>query len=159
MEDGTSFLENAVKKARGLAEYSGEMSLADDSGLEVDALGGRPGIFSSRYAGKNADDGENIRKLLQDMNGVPSEMRGAAFRCTLVLYGPDGIYEAFEGSLRGTIACEPRGDQGFGYDPLFFIPEYRMTVAEMPPDLKNRISHRGQALRALKKHFRSLLQS
>ncbi|HRT28007.1 MAG TPA: non-canonical purine NTP pyrophosphatase, partial [Syntrophales bacterium] len=118
------------------------------------ALDGRPGVRSSRYAGPEANDDENIEKLLLELRDVPQEKRGAAFRCTLVMYRPDGRYDTFEGSLRGLITTEPRGKQGFGYDPVFFVPEIDKTVAEMPLELKNSISHRGAALRALKNHLK-----
>jgi len=154
VEDGRSFFENAFKKAKAIAEFTGETVLADDSGLEVDALDGRPGVRSSRYAGPEANDDENIEKLLLELRDVPQEKRGAAFRCTLVMYRPDGRYDTFEGSLRGLITTEPRGKQGFGYDPVFFVPEIDKTVAEMPLELKNSISHRGAALRALKNHLK-----
>ena len=153
VEDGGSFLENALKKARAFAEFTGETVLADDSGLEVDALAGRPGVYSSRYAGPDANDEENIKKLLLELRDVPAEKRGAAFRCALVMYRPDGEYDTFEGTLRGVITTEPRGTQGFGYDPVFFVPEIGKTVAEMPMEVKNSISHRGAALRALKIHL------
>ena len=146
-------MENALKKARAFAEFTGETVLADDSGLEIDALAGRPGVYSSRYAGPDANDEENIKKLLLELRDVPVEKRGAAFRCTLVMYKPDGEYDTFEGTLRGVITTEPRGTQGFGYDPVFFVPEIGKTVAEMPMEVKNSISHRGAALRALKIHL------
>ncbi len=155
LEDGKTFLENALKKAKAVSECTEETALADDSGLEVESLGGRPGIFSARYAGENATDERNIRKLLEEMKDVPAALRGAAFRCALVLYCPGGTYKAFEGTLKGRIAFELRGNQGFGYDPVFYVPECGMTVAEMPPEVKNRISHRGQALEALKKYLQA----
>jgi len=151
IEDGQSFLENALKKAKAASSYTGETTLADDSGLEVDALGGKPGILSARFSGADADDDKNNMKLLEVMKGVPAEKRGAAFRCVLVLFRPGGEYDVFEGVLRGRIAEKPRGSQGFGYDPVFIVPEYQLTVAELAPDVKNQISHRGKALRALKK--------
>ena len=154
VEDGESFLENALKKARTVAELTGENALADDSGLEVKALKGAPGIYSSRYAGNGADDEKNIRKLLKDMKGVPPEEREAAFRCALVLYRPDGHYETFEGRWEGRIAEAPIGREGFGYDPVFFLPELGLTVAELSPEVKNRISHRAQALEKLKERLR-----
>ena len=150
VEDGTSFFENALKKARTTAEFTGEIALADDSGLEVAALNGAPGIYSSRYAGDGANDAENIRKLLNDLRGVPPTERGAAFRCVLVLYRPDGRCEAFEGVWTGRITEEPAGEGGFGYDPVFFLPDRGVTVAELAPDVKNRISHRAQAFANLK---------
>jgi XTP/dITP diphosphohydrolase len=122
VEDGKSFLENALKKGRTVAEATGEVVLADDSGLEVDALEGAPGIYSARYAGNNADDQQNNRKLLHDLKGIPTPNRGATFRCVLILYPPDGHYEAFEGRWEGRIAEAPAGKGGFGYDPLFFLP-------------------------------------
>jgi XTP/dITP diphosphohydrolase len=154
VEDGNSFLENALKKARVVSTLTGETVLADDSGLEVDALGGAPGIYSARYAGNDADDQQNIRKLLDDLTGVPSENRGAAFRCLLVLYPPDGRYETFEGRWEGMIAEKPVGQGGFGYDPVFFLPEEGVTVAQLPAEVKNRISHRAQAFLKLNEKLR-----
>jgi XTP/dITP diphosphohydrolase len=155
VEDGKSFLENAVKKAKVVAESTGEIVLADDSGLEVDALGGAPGILSARYAGQDADDRQNIRKLLRDMKGIPPESRGAAFRCLLVLYPADGRYEAFEGRWEGMIAEKPVGLDGFGYDPIFFLPGERVTVAQLSSEVKNRISHRAQAFAKLKERLQN----
>jgi len=150
-EDGATFYENALKKARIVSEYTGRTVIADDSGLEVDCLGGAPGIHSARYSGAGATDAKNIRKLQEEMEGVPGEQRGAAFRCALVLYRTDGTFEAFEGELKGTISLEPSGSEGFGYDPVFVVPGYGMTVAELDPGTKNRISHRGIAFAKLKK--------
>jgi XTP/dITP diphosphohydrolase len=144
-EDGSSFLENALKKARPIAELTGEMVLADDSGLEVAALDGAPGIHSARYAGVNADDEKNILKLLGNLQGVPGEERDAAFRCILVLCRPDGRYHAFDGRWEGRIAEIPAGKGGFGYDPVFYLPEQGVTAAELPDGIKNRISHRAKA--------------
>jgi XTP/dITP diphosphohydrolase len=155
VEDGKSFLENALKKGRTVAEATGEIVLADDSGLEVDALRGAPGIYSARYAGNDADDLQNNRKLLHDLKGVPAANRGAAFRCVLVLYLPDGRYEAFEGRWEGRIAEAPVGKGGFGYDPLFFLPGEGMTVAQLSPEVKNRVSHRAQAFAKLKERLQS----
>ena len=155
VEDGKSFLENALKKGRTVAEATGEIVLADDSGLEVDALGGAPGIYSARYAGADADDLQNNRKLLHDLKGVPAANRGAAFRCVLVLYPPDGRYEALEGRWEGRIAEAPLGKGGFGYDPLFFLPGEGMTVAQLSPEVKNRVSHRAQAFAKLKERLRN----
>jgi XTP/dITP diphosphohydrolase len=149
-EDGNTFLDNALKKARTIAELTGEMVLADDSGLEVALLGGAPGIYSARYAGDNADDEKNIRKLLSNLEGVPPEKRNAAFRCILVLYQPDGCYHAFDGRWEGRIAEAPTGKRGFGYDPVFYLPEQGVTAAELPTELKNRISHRAKAAEKLK---------
>jgi XTP/dITP diphosphohydrolase len=119
--------------------------LADDSGLEVDFLNGEPGIHSARYSGPAATDEANNLKLLGKLQGVPKEKRGARFRCVLVLYSPGGESESFEGTWRGEITLEPRGTMGFGYDPLFLDPSQGLTAADLPPEIKNRISHRGQA--------------
>ncbi len=144
-EDGLTFHENALKKAREVSLQTRETVLADDSGLEVDVLGKEPGIHSARYSGTQATDETNNRKLLRNLKEVPKEKREAAFRCVLVLYRPDGQSESFEGAWRGEILFEPRGNMGFGYDPLFFDPQQGMTAAELPPEIKNRISHRGRA--------------
>jgi len=152
-EDGDSFLANALKKARSLAAYTGKTVLADDSGLEVDRLNGAPGIYSSRYAGEDATDDENNRKLLAEMQGVPGDERGAAFCCVLVLYRPDGTYEKFTGRWPGQIGETLRGRRGFGYDPLFYVPALGKTVAELTPEEKNLASHRSQAVLALKKYL------
>ncbi len=150
-EDGETFFENALKKAKTISDAIGETVLADDSGLEVDYLGGKPGVRSSRYSGDDATDDTNIAKLLYQLNGVSAENRGASFRCVLVLYSPDGWFESFEGSLRGLISEEPIGNGGFGYDPVFFMPEKGVTVAQLPAEIKNRISHRAEAVKKLKK--------
>jgi len=145
-EDGTSFFENALKKAKVVSEHTGEMVLADDSGLEVEYLGGNPGVYSSRYSGADATDSLNIKKLLKSLEGVSVHKRGASFRCVLILYRPDGKYFSFEGRLHGIIHDKPVGDAGFGYDPVFFLPELGLTVAQLPPEMKNRISHRARAV-------------
>lgn len=149
-EDGNTFLENALKKAKTVAELTGEMVIADDSGLEVEALNGAPGIYSARYAGEEGDDEKNILKLLNDMRGVSSAGRGAVFRCILVLCRPDGRYQAFDGSWEGRIADAPTGQGGFGYDPVFYLPERGVTVAELPVEIKNGISHRAKAAAKLR---------
>lgn len=155
-EDGAGFLENACKKARAVARHTGEMTLADDSGIEVDALQGAPGVHSARYAGPNATDGENVAKLLEAMQGVPQEKRTAAFRCVLVLCDTEGHSVVFEGTWTGQISEAPCGDGGFGYDPLFFVPEAGRTAAQMTPEEKNRLSHRARALEELKRYLRDL---
>ena len=155
VEDGKSFLENALKKGRAVAEATGEPVLADDSGLEVDALGGAPGIHSARYAGDDADDLQNNRKLLEELKGIPTAKRAAAFRCVMVLYSPDGRFEAFEGLWEGRIAETPAGKGGFGYDPLFFLPGEGMTVAQLSPEVKNSVSHRAQAFAKLKERLQN----
>jgi len=152
-EDGKSFFENALKKAKVISEHTGEMVLSDDSGLEVDYLGGEPGVYSARYSGDDATDSSNIKRLLQSLKDVPKDKRSAAFRCVLVLYRPDGKYWKFEGHLRGIINDKPIGDGGFGYDPVFLLPELGLTVAQLPLDQKNKISHRAQAVSKFKQAF------
>ena len=151
IEDGNTFLENALKKARVISEYTGGTIIADDSGLEVDYLKGDPGIHSARYSGAGATDERNIHKLLEELKGVSTGKRGAAFRCALVLYRADKTFETFEGKLEGKIATEPNSSEGFGYDPVFIVPEYGKTVAQLDPEIKNRISHRAIAFAKLKK--------
>lgn len=145
-EDGTTFEENAAKKALTIARFTGQPTLADDSGLCVDALDGAPGIYSARFAGADADDVANNRKLLESLKGLPPQKRGAAFFCAMVLAWPDGTTRTFTGTIRGEILEELKGDDGFGYDPLFFVPAEGKTFAQLPLDRKNEISHRGNAL-------------
>jgi XTP/dITP diphosphohydrolase len=149
VEDGATFAENALKKARTAAQATGRPVIADDSGLVVDALGGRPGVFSARFAGEEASDAENNAKLLAELAGVPPERRRGAFHCVIALCFPDGDCRTFAGELHGILLDAPRGTEGFGYDPLFLVPEYGKTLAELPLAVKNRISHRGKALEAL----------
>ena len=149
-EDGETFAENAVQKARTVARLTGRIAIADDSGLTVDALNGRPGVYSSRYAGDNATDEDRYLKLLQEMESIPDGKRQGAFVCAAAVASPSGEAEIVESEIRGSIAFEPRGRHGFGYDPVFFIPEFGQTVAELEPDLKNRISHRAKALEKLR---------
>ncbi len=148
VEDGDTFEANAILKARTVARYTGCPALADDSGLEVDALGGDPGVRSARFAGENATDAENNAKLLRRLGKTPKEKRTARFRCVIAVTTPDGAVRTAEGQCEGRILKAPRGDGGFGYDPLFLVPALSFTFAELPPGGKNRISHRGQALRA-----------
>jgi XTP/dITP diphosphohydrolase len=155
-EDGETFADNARKKAVTVAQLTGRLTLADDSGLEVLHLGGAPGVHSARYAGANADDAANNRKLLTALAGIPRIGRRGAFVCAMALCGPDGDCHYFSGRLEGILAEEPRGDGGFGYDPLFLVPEYGKTLAELPLEIKNRISHRGQALRQALEYLRQL---
>lgn len=150
VEDGETFAENAVKKARAAAEATGLPVIADDSGLVVDALGGRPGVYSARFAGEAADDGDNNAKLVRELAGVPQEKRTAAFHCVIALCCPDGTCHTFDGELRGLILETSRGEGGFGYDPYFLVPEFGQTLAELPMAIKNRISHRGKALALLR---------
>ena len=152
VEDGSTFLENAEKKAREIMEISGCCALADDSGLCVDALGGAPGIYSARYAGEHGDDKANNRKLLRELEGV--EDRRAHFACAMVLVRPDGSVVRAEGRMDGVIAYEEAGENGFGYDPLFYLPERGCTNAQLSPEEKNAISHRANALHALVKKLR-----
>jgi len=160
-ETGKTFFENAYLKAKYYAEKTGLMCLADDSGLEVDVLNKAPGIFSSRFAGKNATDEENNKKLLKLLEGIPLEKRKARFICVMVVYHPSGKYIATEGIWEGLIGFEPRGSYGFGYDPIFLVPEYNYekTAAELPIEEKNKISHRGKALAKLKKVLPDFLKS
>lgn len=156
VEDGKTFFENALKKAITVSRLTSERILADDSGLEIEALHGAPGVHSARYAGEDADDEMNIRKLLNQMRYVPPARRKATFRCVLVLYELDGTYERFEGIWEGFITEVPAGKGGFGYDPIFFVPEEGVTVAQMSADVKNKISHRAQAMAKLKEHMFTL---
>ena len=144
-ENYTTFEENARAKAEFYAALSGLLTLADDSGLEVDALGGEPGVRSSRYAGDNASDAERVSFLLNKLRDIPQDMRQARFKCVIAIAQPGKLTQTTEGTCEGCIALEPKGDNGFGYDPIFFLPEYNKTIAELPPDVKNLISHRGRA--------------
>ncbi|HVE75369.1 MAG TPA: XTP/dITP diphosphatase [Actinomycetota bacterium] len=148
-EPGETFLENALIKARAVAAITGKPSLADDSGLEVDALGGQPGVHSARFAGPHATDEENNAKLMKMMEGKPREKRNARYKCVVALVMPDGSEIAGIGSCEGTIGEDPRGSGGFGYDPYFVPLEESRTMAELSPEEKHAISHRGKALRGL----------
>ncbi|MDY6864178.1 MAG: XTP/dITP diphosphatase [Thermodesulfobacteriota bacterium] len=150
-EDGESFAENAIKKATIVAKYTGKYTIADDSGLEVEALNGRPGIYSARYAGKNSDDKANNNKLIKELKGIPQNKRDAMFRCVIVVASPDCKYCLAEGTCKGNIIDIPRGKNGFGYDPIFFIPDIKRTMAELSLSEKNKISHRALAIKELKK--------
>ncbi len=151
-ETGATFAENALLKARHAAAASGAAAIADDSGLEVDALGGAPGIYSARYAGEAAGDAANNAKLVAALQGVPFQRRRARYRCALVYLDGPGDTEPLhaQGGWEGYILEAPRGSGGFGYDPYFWLPELELTAAELDPALKNRLSHRGTALRALR---------
>ena len=146
-EPGRTFEENALHKARTVAWHTGRISLADDSGLEVDALGGEPGVYSARYSGPGATDEENIAKLLDRLEGVPFSRRTARFCCVLAVCTPQGKHFLARGAWEGRIALQRQGDRGFGYDPVFYDPEAEVTAAEMPQQTKNERSHRGKALR------------
>lgn len=147
VEDGTTFMENAIKKAREIAEISGCCALADDSGICVDALDGAPGIFSARFSGVHGDDKANNRLLLQKLEGA--ESRKAHYTCAIALVKPDGTTVTAEGYLHGEIGFEEKGENGFGYDPLFILPERGCTTAEISSEEKNAISHRAEALKLL----------
>ena len=150
IEDQDTFDANARLKALHYARLTHCLTLADDSGLEVDALGGAPGVHSARYAGPQCDPAANNAKLVAELSGVPSQGRAARFRCAMALAQGDQILATADGKIEGVIVDEPRGRNGFGYDPYFFVPESGMTVAEMPPEQKNQISHRGRALQAIR---------
>jgi XTP/dITP diphosphohydrolase len=145
VEDGTTFKENALKKASMVAQYTGFLTIADDSGLEVDYLGGAPGIYSARFAGEPKSDRRNNQKLLKLMQGVPMDKRTARFRCVIAIVTISGENYITEGVCEGIIAKEPHGEGGFGFDPLFYLPEYKKTMAELDAREKNRISHRAKA--------------
>lgn len=149
VEDGTTFIENARKKAREIAEISGEYAIADDSGLCVDSLGGAPGIYSARYCGRHGDDEANNRLLLENLKDKADKK--AHYTAAVSLCSPDGTFTEALGYMYGEITDNPRGTGGFGYDPLFYLPEYGCTAAELSPEEKNRISHRAKALEELLK--------
>jgi XTP/dITP diphosphohydrolase len=152
-ETGLSFVENAILKARNASAYTGLPAIADDSGLEVDALQGAPGIYSARYAGVGASDAQNVQKLLRDLDGIGE--RQARFQCLLVWmrHAHDPVPLICQGSWEGSITRQPQGENGFGYDPVFWVVEQGCTSAQLSPEQKNAISHRGQALRLLLQHL------
>ena len=150
VEDGTTFRENALKKASAIAEWSGMPALAEDSGLQVDALDGAPGVYSARFAGEHATDAENVALLLRKLEGVPPEARTARFRAVMVLLLPEGELIEAEGVCEGSIATKPSGDAGFGYDPVFVPSGEQETFARLGLDVKNRMSHRAKALANLR---------
>lgn len=160
VEDGVTYEENALKKAKTLAEYSGYLTLADDSGLEVDAVNGAPGIYSARYGGEEGNDRKNNKKLLAVLKGVPEERRTARFVCVLALCAPNSSRMkewTVRESCEGRIALAPKGSNGFGYDPIFFYPPLRMTFGEIDRETKARVSHRGKALEKLARIFPSII--
>jgi XTP/dITP diphosphohydrolase len=148
-EDGNTLYENAFKKAVALSKFTGLATISDDTGLEVQILNGKPGVFSARYAGRNASYEENVEKLLEEVKGIPKGERKAQFRCVAVFYHPSGMTIWEEGIVQGIILNERRGRNGFGYDPVFYLPEIGKTFAEMSEEEKNEISHRGKAFRKL----------
>jgi len=150
-ETGLTFVENAILKARHAAKLTGLPAIADDSGLEVDALDGAPGIYSARFAGEGASDADNVQKLLAELKTVPEGQRTARFQCLMVFmsHAKDPTPLICQGSWEGRILFAPQGENGFGYDPVFWVPDEQCTSAELPSGVKNRISHRGQALQKL----------
>jgi len=154
-ETGLTFVENAILKARNAARHSGLAAIADDSGIEVDALRGAPGIYSARYAGAGASDWENLEKLLADLADVPEAQRTARFQCIMVYlrHAEDPTPVICQGTWEGSILFEPRGENGFGYDPIFLVPTHRCSSAELDPAIKNSLSHRGQALSKLVRYL------
>ncbi|MGH2508986.1 MAG: XTP/dITP diphosphatase [Ktedonobacteraceae bacterium] len=150
-EIGTTFAEIALLKARVYAQAANMLALADDSGLEIDALGGAPGIYSARFAGRETPYAERFRVILARLQDVPPPQRTARFRCAIALAEPSGYTQVVEGTIEGLIAESPCGEHGFGYDPLFFVPEFGKTTAEMAPEEKNQISHRGRAAEAARR--------
>jgi XTP/dITP diphosphohydrolase len=150
-EDGRTFGENALKKARFYSKCLNLLTVSDDSGLVVDSLNGRPGIYSARFAGEKATDQENNKKLLNLMENVPASRRDARFRCAIAIVSPRGEEVVVEGECRGKIGFKEVGKKGFGYDPLFILPQLKKTVAQLTLEEKNRVSHRGNALRKLKR--------
>lgn len=158
IEDGLTFEENALKKARTLAVATGLVTLADDSGLCLDALDGRPGVHSARYAGEDASDAEKCARILQEMENVSEHNRSARFVCVMALVTPEGEEMMFRGSCEGTITREPRGTGGFGYDPIFYFEEAGCTFAEMDRQSKNQVSHRGRALRAFARFLQEVMR-
>jgi len=148
-ENGTTFEENALIKAKSVWKATGDTVIADDSGLEVDYLNGAPGVYSARYAGEGATDDDKNRKLLRALEGVPADKRTARFVCAIAVIFPDGRNFTVRGTCEGYIAAEPAGNNGFGYDPLLYVPEIGMTIAQMESSLKNNISHRGNAIRKM----------
>lgn len=159
IEDGTTFAENAQKKAMVISRLTGRLAIADDSGLCVQAWQGKPGIFSSRFAGENATDKERYQKLLREMQGIPLAKRRAAFFCAIAIASPQGKVQVVEGKCSGLISLSPRGTHGFGFDPIFLLPKLGKTMAELGPEEKNKISHRARALKKLKKILPTFLSS
>mgnify|MGYP000118285325 FL=1 len=149
VEDGETFEENALIKARAIAKQFNQVVIADDSGLEVDALHGRPGVYSARYAGEGRDDQANIKKVLSELDGIPTEQRGARFVCALALVTPEGEESVVRGTCEGQILTECLGSEGFGYDPIFYLPELEKTMAQIPKHQKNVLSHRADAFAKL----------
>ena len=157
-ETGKTFKENALIKAKEIASFTGHWALADDSGLVVDYLQGAPGVYSARFSGEKATDEQNNAKLLSLLKNVPWEKRQAKFVCVIAICNPKGQCYTLEAECKGYIALEPKGTHGFGYDPVFFVPAYGKTMAELEPEIKNQISHRAMALKRLKPLLRQMLK-
>ena len=157
-ETGLTFIENALLKARNAARHTGLPAIADDSGIELDALGGRPGIYSARYAGTGASDADNLKTLIDDVRKLPEDKRQCRFVCLMVYlrHAEDPIPLIAEGIWEGIAVTTPSGNNGFGYDPVFYVPTHLCTSAELAPEIKNKLSHRGQALRSLVAQLQSL---
>ena len=153
VEDGSTFEENATIKAKTICEMTGEITLADDSGLEIDYLNKEPGIYSARYMGEDTSYRIKNANLIERLNGVPDEKRTARFVCAVAAAFPDGSVKTVRGTMEGIIGYEIKGENGFGYDPIFYLPEYGCTSAELSMEEKNKISHRGKALRAIKEEL------
>jgi XTP/dITP diphosphohydrolase len=157
-EAGGDYAENAGIKAEAFAKASGLVALADDSGIEVEALGGAPGPLSARFGGDDISDAQRVALLLERLKGVAPERRSARFRCLVAVARPEGEVSLFEGQCEGRVAEEPRGERGFGYDPVFLLPERGLTLAELPPEEKNAVSHRGRAARQARTLLEGLLR-
>lgn len=158
IEDGATFEENAMIKAREIAKYTDAIVLADDSGLEIDYLNKEPGIYSARYMGENTSYDIKNQALLDRLDGVPDEKRTARFVCAIAAVFPDGTEEVVRGTMEGIIGHEIIGENGFGYDPIFFLPKYHCTSAQLPPEKKNELSHRGEGLRKMRVVIESKLK-
>jgi XTP/dITP diphosphohydrolase len=159
VEDGTTFEENAIIKARTIMEMTGEIAIADDSGLEVDYLDGAPGIYSARFLGENTSYDVKNNYIIEQLKDVKGKDRSARFVCAMAVAFPDGEVLTCKGTIEGVIAYEQKGKNGFGYDPIVYVPEYEMTTGEMKPELKNSISHRGKALEQMKEILRRRLDN
>ena len=157
-ETGETFADNAIHKAEEYARISGLLTLADDSGLEVDALDGEPGVHSARYAGPRATDEDRYQVLLERMRDVPREERGARFRCVIAVAEPEGGVWTTEGTCEGVIALAPKGEHGFGYDPVFYLPDQEKTMAQLAPEVKNRMSHRARAAQEIRPILERILR-
>ncbi len=156
VENGKTFEENAIIKAKTIMELTGDMALADDSGLEIDYLNGEPGIYSARYMGEDTSYDIKNRSLIERLEGVPEEKRTARFVCSIACALPDGRILTSRGTMEGHIGYEIKGSNGFGYDPIFYLPEFGCTSAELSPDQKNEVSHRGKALREMRRKLEEL---